>query len=143
MLKRLNRILLVSIVSLFMVCGSATVSSAHTTPTHHVAVAWFQPLLTLPRTWLPAVDCLLHKESRSTRAHPNLGDNRTPSMGTNSGIFQMNNAPGGVWDSYAMPTLHVQIWKATPYQQAQGFVDVLRLDGGFHPWHGDGCIYPN
>jgi len=82
-------------------------------------------------------------ESRSTTAHPNLGDNRSPAIGQYSGIFQMGNYVGGVWDTYAMPRLHVQIWNATPYQQAEGFVDVLRYDGGFHPWHGDGCIYPN
>jgi len=138
----LKRILLITAIAFsFSNIGLAPISSAHTT--HHLIVPWYQPLLTLPKSWTPAIQCLLHNESRSTYAHPNLGDNRTPSMGTNSGIFQMANYVRGVWDTYAMPRLHVQIWLATPYQQAKGFVLVLRLDGGFHPWHGDGCLYPN
>lgn len=139
------KLLAVIFTCLLAVNGNAVTSTATTTVHSHIishVPVWYQPLLSLHHSWLPAVHCLLHTESRSTFEHPNLGDNRTPAMGSNSGIFQMANYPGGVWNHYAMPTLHVQIWQATPYQQAEGFAIVVRIDG-FYPWHKDGCIYPN
>lgn len=121
-----------------------TLSSISSTGTIAAAATphWYSPLLTLPHAWMPSVLCLMHVESRSTEDHPNLGDDNGAPDGQ-SGIFQMANYVGGVWDTYAMPRLHVVLWKASAYQQARGFVLVLRLDGGFHPWHGDGCVYPN
>ena len=140
---RLRQILAIVFICLSVVVGSAAIGNATTTHHHHTtSVQWYAPLLTLPKSWLPAVECLIHHESTSTLAHPNLGDDNG-NMPGQSGIFQMSNYVGGVWDTYAMPRLRVQIWNATPYQQAEGFVLVLRLDGGFHPWHGDGCDYPN
>ena len=69
---------------------------------------WYQPLLALPHADLLRVECVIQRESRSTFAHPNLGDNNgNPGQ---SGIFQMNNQPRGIWDIYVMPVLHVLIW---------------------------------
>ena len=134
-MKRFNRILIVLTVSLSLSIGSVAVASAHT---RH----WYDPLLKLPHADLLRAQCVIWHESRSTFANPNLGDdngNGTPAHPQQSGIFQMNNQPGGVWDLYAMPTLHVVIWKATAFQQAQGFMMVWRVDG-FGPWHAyDGC----
>jgi hypothetical protein len=131
-----------------VVVGSAATSSATTTHHRHIISSrWYAPLLTLPKSWQSPIDCLIHHESTSTRAHPNLGDDNgngeNTVNGQSSGIFQMNNGSNGVWDLYAKPTLHVDISRATALQQAEGFVLVLRRDGGFHPWHGDGCVYPN
>ena len=129
------RIIAVSIaLSLGMVFTTGTANGA-------TSAKWYAPILTLPRSWQTAVQCMMHVESRSTEAHPNLGDDNA--VHGQSGIFQMANYVGGVWDTYAMPRLHVVIWKASAFQQAEGLVLVLRLDGGFHPWHGDGCVYPN
>ena len=98
---------------------------------------WFEPLLKLPHADLIRAECVILHESRSTLSHPNLGDdNGNPGQ---SGIFQMSNQPKGVWDLYALPVLHVVIWKASAFQQAEGFVLVWRKDG-FGPWHKyDGC----
>ena len=98
---------------------------------------WFQPLLRLPHADFIRAECVMNRESNSTLAHPNLGDdNGNPGQ---SGIFQMNNQPGGIWDVYVLPKLHVLIWKATAFQQAQGFMIVWRVDR-FGPWHPyDGC----
>jgi hypothetical protein len=80
----------------------------------------------------------MEEESRSTMAHPNLGDDNGNVPGQ-SGIFQINNAPWGIWDHYVLPKLHVLVWRATPYQQAEGFMIIWRVDG-FGPWHDfDGC----
>lgn len=128
MIKRIAAIL---IVGLSMVNGNVLGASAATQP------KWYAPLLTLPKSVLIRAECVMLKESHSTLVHPNLGDdNGNPGQ---SGIFQMNNQPGGVWDIYVLPVLHVLIWKATAYQQAEGFVLVERVDG-FFPWHKyDGC----
>ena len=98
---------------------------------------WYAPLLKLPHADLLRAQCIIYRESRSTFAHPNLGDdNGNPGQ---SGIFQMSNATNGVWDLYALPVLHVVIWKATAYQQALGFMLVWKVDK-FGPWHSfDGC----
>ena len=98
---------------------------------------WYAPLLALPHPALVRAECVIARESTSTLAHPNLGDdNGNPGQ---SGIFQMSNQPGGVWDHYVLPKLHVLIWRASAYQQAEGFMLVWRVDG-FEPWHQyDGC----
>jgi len=104
---------------------------------------WYEPLLSLPDQ--PIIMCILHNESRSTLEHPNLGDDNgngttvNNNTGEQSGIFQMNNGLKGVWDLYVMPVLHVLIWKASAYQQAEGFAIVVHKDG-YLPWtHFDGC----
>lgn len=113
------------------------------------APPWYKPLLALPSSWQTPIQCMMRVESRSTETQPNLGDDNGNGVNTNhgegeqSGLFQMSNGPRGIWDIYVLPRLHVVIWKATAFQQAEGLVLVLKLDGGFHPWHGDGCIYPN
>lgn len=102
---------------------------------------WYEPLLTLPNQ--TTVMCILHNESRSTLEHPNLGDDNgngsNTKFGEQSGIFQMSNGLDGVWDKYVLPVLHVLIWKASAYQQAEGFAIVVRLDS-YLPWtRFDGC----
>jgi hypothetical protein len=124
-------LIVLCIVFLPITAGNVLVASANTPP------KWYAPLLTLPRSDLPHTECVMLRESTSTLAHPNLGDdNANPGQ---SGIFQMNNQPGGVWDTYVLPHLHVRIWKATAFQQAEGFVMVVRVDG-YGPWDPyDGC----
>jgi hypothetical protein len=79
----------------------------------------------------------MHRESRSTLSHPNLGDdNANPG---DSGIFQIDNTPHGIWHRWVLPVLHVQVWKATAFQQAEGFVLIVQHDS-FAPWRiFDGC----
>lgn len=126
-----KKLVAILIVVLSMASGNVLANAA-TTP------RWFQPLLSIPRVDLPHVECIIHNESTSTLAHPNLGDDNG-NMPGQSGIFQMANQPGGVWDLYVFPILHVRIWKATAFQQAEGFVMVWRKDG-FSPWDRyDGC----
>lgn len=126
-----KKLVAILIVVLSMVSGSA-LATAVTTP------RWFQPLFSLPRSDLSHVECIIHAESTSTLEHPNLGDDNG-NMPGQSGIFQMANQPGGVWDTYVFPKLHIRIWRATAFQQAEGFVMVVRVDG-FSPWDGfDGC----
>jgi hypothetical protein len=107
-------------------------------------VPWYEPLTALSHSDRVFADCVMLGESRSTETHPNPGTRAAPfdangNIPGYSGLFQMANYVGGVWDSYAMPTIHVVIWRATPYQQAEGFVLVLRKDGR-GPWRGDGCF---
>lgn len=130
--------LLVSFFAILTISvGTVSAASAHTHPRKNPHPIWYAPLVGLPHWARVRVDCVIWRESTSTEAHPNLGDNNgDPGQ---SGIFQMSNQPGGVWDLYAYPKIHVQLWKATAYQQAEGFVDVWRVDG-FFPWHAyDGC----
>ena len=95
---------------------------------------WFSPLLKLPKSDLPAVACVLEHESRSTFAHPNLGDdNGNPG---DSGLFQIDNTPKGVWARWVLPKLHVLVWKASAFQQAEGFVLIFQHDG-WGPWSAD------
>ena len=135
-MTRFKTILIITAMTAVILATSATCSAA---PPGHafISTRWFQPLLELPRTDLTRAECVMHEESHSTFTHPNLGDdNANPGQ---SGIFQMSNTVGGVWDHYVLPVLHVLIWKASAYQQAEGFVIVVRVDG-FEPWHQyDGC----
>jgi hypothetical protein len=79
--------------------------------------------------------CVIHDESTSTYTHPNLGDNN--SDGGSSGIFQIESA---LWDEWApLAGLHMKVWQATPYQQAEGAAMIYRHDG-FEPWFDDGCF---
>ena len=131
-----SRLALIAV--LFVIAGNVSVAGATTSHHHNPHPIWYAPLVGLPRPVLARTECVLWRESRSTLAHPNLGDNNGTVPGQ-SGLFQMNNAPGGVWDVYVWPKLHVVIWRASAYQQAQGFVIVWRHDG-FAPWHPfDGC----
>ena len=133
-----KRLSLSLIACLFVISGVAPAANAATPHHHNPHPIWYAPLVGLPHAARIRVDCVIERDSRSTEAHPNLGDNNATVPGQ-SGIFQMNNAPGGVWDVYVWPKLHVRIWNATAYQQAEGFVDVWRVDG-FAPWHAfDGC----
>ena len=116
-------------VSIFLATGSA---GATRNP------RWFQPLLSLPHADLVRAECVISRESVSTLAHPNLGDDNGNVPG-DSGIFQIDNSPRGIWDTYVLPKLHVKVWKASAYQQAEGFVIIWHVDG-FGPWHRyDGC----
>jgi hypothetical protein len=126
-------------LAILFACSSVFVASSLGAASASASTApkWYAPLLTLPRPDLPRAECVMLRESTSTLEHPNLADdNGDPGQ---SGIFQMSNQPNGVWDLYALPVLHVQIWRATAFQQAEGFVLVVRKDG-FEPWHQwDGC----
>jgi hypothetical protein len=117
----------------FRLLAIVSVSLLFSLPAGASTPRWFQPLLALPHTDLLRAECVILHESRSTLAHPNLGDDNG-NIGGQSGIFQMSNSPGGIWDTYVLPVLHVLIWRASPYQQAEGFMLVWRVDR-FEPWH--------
>lgn len=69
--------------------------------------------------------CIIHYESTSTWAHPNLGDNN---RWGSSGIFQIIES---TW--LARSGFHFPVWTATPAQQALGALRLERADG-FGPW---------
>ena len=137
-----KKILISLVVCLSTMNGIVQVAGAsakvHRHPHRNLHPIWYAPLVGLPHAVRARADCVMQHESTSTEAHPNLNDNNGNVPGQ-SGIFQMNNAPGGVWDTYVLPRLHVHVWNASAYQQAEGFVIVWRVDG-FAPWHAyDGC----
>lgn len=91
---------------------------------------------TNPRPWYFAIEhagpaifkkftCIIHYESRSTWAHPNLGDN---SRYGSSGIFQIEDS---TW--LARSGFHFHVWQASPRQQAIGALRLEQADG-FGPW---------
>jgi hypothetical protein len=76
------------------------------------------------------------RESHSTYAHLNLGDNNRYGS---SGIFQMEQSTFAAHQFAAHVPLSVKVWQATPYQQELVFVEILRVDGA-GPWSRyDGC----
>jgi hypothetical protein len=88
-------------------------------------------MLALPKSVRAHFACIMYRESRSTFAHLNLGDNNRYGS---SGIFQIEPI---LWN--ARSGFHVPVWKATPYQQELGAIQIWRVDG-FSPWHAfDGC----
>ena len=93
---------------------------------------WYYPLLLLsPRVYHRFEYCVLPGQSRSTFAHPNLGDNVND--GGSSGIFQMEPV---LWNRWAPAAgVHAKLWLATPYQQSLVAAVVYRHDG-FEPWSG-------
>jgi hypothetical protein len=88
------------------------------------------PMLALPKPVRATFACIMWRESRSTFAHLNLGDNNRYGS---SGIFQIEEA---TW--LARSGFHIPVWTASPYQQELGAINLWRADG-FAPWHGDGC----
>jgi hypothetical protein len=89
-----------------------------------------------PRPWYYAIQhagpvifarftCIIWRESRSTWAHPNLGDNNRYGS---SGIFQFEDS---TWLRRSGFKFHV--WLASPRQQAIGALNLERADG-FGPW---------
>jgi len=137
-MNRINRILIVLIVASSLAFGAVTASAA--TPRVH-RIPWYEPLLRNDRAEWATWTCVIRAESRSTWTHPNLGDNRTPAMGPNSGIFQIQDPTFHA--HFGVKTLHV--WQATPRQQAIAAMNIRWADhddglNGFGPWKGDGCF---
>ena len=87
------------------------------------------PMLALPKPVRAEFSCILWRESRSTFQHLNLKD---VSRWGSSGIFQIEPV---LWN--ARSGFNLPIWKATPYQQELGAIQIWRVDG-FGPWQ-DGC----
>jgi hypothetical protein len=82
---------------------------------------------------------VIHAESRSTWAHPNLHDDDPAA--SNSGIFQIQDATFHA--HFGVKTLH--IWQASPRQQAIAAINIRWADhddglNGFGAWAGDGCF---
>lgn len=98
---------------------------------------WFAPILALPATSVATFQCIIKHESRSTFAHPNLGDNARGNLYTSSGIFQIIPLLWNRWGPFA--GVFVPVWRATPYQQALVAVEISKVDG-FSPWRSDGCV---
>lgn len=88
------------------------------------------PMLALPKSVRATFACIMWHESRSTFQHLNLGDN---SRYGSSGIFQIEPV---LWN--ARSGFHMPIWKATPYQQELGAIQIWRVDT-FAPWSADRC----
>ncbi len=101
------------------------------------APRWFQPLLGLPRSVVRTFRCVIAHESRSTFVHPNLGDNN---RWGSSGIFQIEEITWRAHQLAAHVPLSVQVWQATPLQQARVAVAIWRADG-FQPWSADWMCY--
>jgi hypothetical protein len=141
-----RKIIATIIICLFTLSGSAVATAtSHTTvvttlTSHRVPKSerWFLPIFQEGPTAVEGFTCVIARESTSTIAHPNLGDDNGDGV-SQSGIFQMSNQPTGIWDKYVLPHLHVVIWKATAYQQAWGAALMWRIER-FLPWtQWDGC----
>jgi hypothetical protein len=133
------RKLSLGLLAIAMSLSLSTISVATTHAASHASAPWYAPLLSLPRSDLLRAECVIERESTSTLAHPNLGDDNGNVPGQ-SGIFQISNSPTGIWDVYVLPRLHVLVWRASAFQQAEGFMIIYRVDGGFASWHRyDGC----
>ena len=115
--------------SLMLVVGvAATPSSAGT--------RWFEPIVRLPLSTVRTFQCVIHHESTSTFAHPNLGDNNRYGS---SGIFQIEQGTWAAHQAAAHVPYSIHVWQASPYQQSLVAVAIWRADG-FWPWHYDGCF---
>jgi hypothetical protein len=150
-----KRLLLVFIASLFLVCGSATVASAHTTRRSHVMsrvlvtpVQWRQPGGSFPdksdpTRFLPPLqqrtfECIRFHESRDHRVD---GD-----IYTGEGWYQFNQS---TWNSAAI-ALHLPVWTSTwsPNQasgdvQSEVAVWYLKRNGRAGvQWGGDSSVCP-
>jgi hypothetical protein len=91
--------------------------------------------MALPRSAVATFACVIAHESRSTYAHPNLGDNNGAPNG-DSGIFQISDGTWAAHQQAAHIPLRVHVWQATPYQQALVAVAIYRADG-WGPWRAD------
>lgn len=115
---RFSKILLFSVLS---IAAISTPAGAHTP-------RWFQPIARLPKPVFRHFACILHVESRSTFRHPNTGDN---SRYGSSGVFQIEPI---LWNRWApIAGVHVQVWQASLYQQAQVAATIYKYDG-FSQW---------
>jgi len=89
----------------------------------------------MPKALRATFACIMWHESRSTLAHPNLGDNNA--NGGSSGVFQIMP---GTWNAWAPSVnVHVPVWRATYFQQTKVAVKIAQVDG-FGPWSVDGCV---
>ena len=153
MLKRLLSALVLLSALLIGTVTNPVASSASSI--HHVHSApWYAPVKALPDQ--PIIVCILHHESRSTYAHPNLGDNNDPYQ---YGVFQYDTilwnywswqagvgrkAPGWFRGSTALHAVTIAAYQSTLPQQAKVFAYIVRHDGtwpwtGHNGWAGDGC----
>ena len=104
--------------------GNAAVLTARTSH-HHNPRPWYYAIQHAGPVIFHKFTCIIFHESRSTWAHPNLGDNRT--WGS-SGIFQFEDS---TW--LARSGFHFHVWQASPRQQAIGALRLEQADG-FGPW---------
>lgn len=150
MLKRTHiQSLFLTVLFTFALCiGTASTASAASTPVHHAHSApWYAPVKALPDQ--PVIVCILHAESRSTYAHPNLGDNNDPYQ---YGVFQYDTILWNAWSwkagvgrkaagwfngSTALHAVTIAAYQATLSQQATVFAYIVRHDGTW-PWVGNG-----
>lgn len=110
--------------------------------------SWFAPVARLPDQ--ATIRCILHAESRSTYAHPNLRDVNPYQYGP----FQFTTILWNRWSwvagvglrsrfyftgSTALNAVTIPAYRATLWQQARVFATVDRYDG-LGPWtRFDGC----
>ena len=135
------------IVSSLCAANAGSAGAVHIKPrrAHH---RWFDPIVGLRNQ--PTIRCILYAESRSTLAHPNLGDTNPYQFGP----FQFTPI---LWDRWAwvagvgartsswflgttsLGAVSIPAFHATLYQQALVFATVARNDG-LGPWTAfDGC----
>ena len=128
------------IVSSFIVLLSFTASPAIAASHHSSHVHIENPGLPYPMDLVsPSIvrvfTCVIHHESTSTWAHPNLRDNR--SDGSSSGVFQIQDALWREWTP--LVGFHMHVWQATYRQQVIGALVIYKHDG-WVPWWHDGCF---
>ena len=147
----LKRFLTTSALLIALLTTTVGIPSASSASSHHPAhnAPWYAPVKALPDQ--PVIVCILHNESRSTYAHPNLGDNNDPYQ---YGVFQFSvilwnrwawvagvgrKAPGWYLGSTALNAVTVPAYKSTLYQQSKVFATVDRNDGLGMWTRFDGC----
>lgn len=87
----------------------------------------------IPPALRSAFACIIWHESRSTFAHPNLGDNNADGS---SGVFQIEQATWVAHQHVAGVPYSVHVWQATFLQQEKVAVAIQRADG-WGPWSAD------
>ena len=145
MITRINSI----VVTLFLFLSLLIVPSPamatpihHSAPIHHVVphlhklIPWYQPILNLPKYTLPMWRCILYRESTSTFAHPNLGDNNPYGS---SGVFQIEQSTFAAHQASVGIPYSIKVWGAGLYLQAR-VAAAIWLANGFSQWTlYDGC----
>jgi hypothetical protein len=111
-----------------LACSLLVLSGSISTTASAAPTRWFEPIAKLPKAAFRHFACIIRIESRSTFQKPNLGDN---SRHGSSGVFQIEPVLWGRWAPLA--GVHVQVWQASLYQQAEVAATIYKYDG-FSPW---------